>query len=204
MSTRCVVKLICILVCGFVVPVFAQPLGPEMQGKWISETGETTLLILKNKISFIAKPDDRQFEMTWINSPPKDGVAPEALVAEDGEYRVCYYEGSIYSKNELWTMLLTEMLDLVKQNKVGQLSNEELKEAIDSMNEAVATLNSIIGEKFRTFACKQLFYTPDNKSYEEIGSGDVVTSFFYNEGKLYEWIKNFTLGGVFISTYNKK
>ena len=183
---------------------FAQPLSPEMQGKWISESGETTLLISKNKIGFISKPDDQQFTFAWINSPPKDGLAPEALVSEDGEYSVCFYDRFIYAKNELWTALLTEMLELVKQNKGGQLSNEELKEVIGSMNDSISTLNSIIGEKFKTFACKQFSYTPDNKSYEEMGSGDVVTSFFYNEGKLYELVRNLTLGGFFISTYNRK
>jgi hypothetical protein len=80
-----------------------------------------------------------------------------------------------------------------------------LDDEIDSMSKSLKIINNLSDERLSAIACKQLVYSIDFKRYQEIGSGDVVSyTFFYDQDRVYEWIKNFTMGGVSIDTYSRK
>ena len=204
MKTRLYFNVIYAFVFSFTSSAFSQPVDSALHGAWISVGGESTLVFNSKEVKFIEPPDNEEFLLSWINSPPKDGTSPEAKVSVDGEYNVCFYVTSTSSKNELRTELFTEMLNLLNQKKEGHLTQEELNDVITSMSDSLDIINNLRDDKFRTIACRQYVYSLDSKSYDEQGSGDVVTYFFYDQDKVYEWIRNFTLGGVSIAAYSRK
>jgi hypothetical protein len=204
MKTRLYFNVICAFVFSFTSSAFSQPVDSALHGAWISVGGESTLVFNSKEVKFIDTSDNKEFILSWINSPPKDGTSPEAKVFVDGEYNVCFYVTSTSSKNELRTELFTEMLNLLNQKKEGHLTQEELNDVITSMSDSLDIINNLRDDKFRTIACRQYVYSLDSKSYDEQGSGDVVTYFFYDQDKVYEWVRNFTLGGVSIAAYSRK
>ena len=204
MKTRLYFNVIYAFVFSFTSSAFSQPVDSALHGAWISVGGESTLVFNSKEVKFIDPSDNKEFILSWINSPPKDGTSPEAKVSVDGEYNVCFYVTSTSSKNELRTELFTEMLNLLNQKKEGHLTQEELNDVITSMSDSLDIINNLRDDKFRTIACRQYVYSLDLKSYDEQGSGDVVTYFFYDQDKVYEWIRNFTLGGVSIAAYSRK
>jgi hypothetical protein len=204
MKTRLYFNVIYAFVFSFTSSAFSQPVDSALHGAWISVGGESTLVFNSKEVKFIDPSDNKEFILSWINSPPKDGTSPEAKVSVDGEYNVCFYVTSTSSKNELRTELFTEMLNLLNQKKEGHLTQEELNDVITSMSDSLDIINNLRDDKFRTIACRQYVYSLDSKSYDEQGSGDVVTYFFYDQDKVYEWIRNFTLGGVSIAAYSRK
>lgn len=196
--------LTCLLAFGFSVPVFSQPVDAALHGKWVSEDGETTLVISNNNVKFISRSDPREFSLFWINSPPKNGSAPESKVSEDGEYNACFYASASSSKKELSAELFEAMLDLIKQNKGGHISQEELSDGITGMGDSLKIINNLSDEKFKVFTCGYYLYSSNSKTYDEQGSGDVASYFFYNQGRVYEWTRNYTLGVVGVSTYSSQ
>jgi len=204
MKTRLYFNVISAFVFIFTSSAFSQPVDSALYGAWISVGGESTLVFNSKEVKFIDPSDNKEFILSWINSPPKDGTSPEAKVPVDGEYNVCFYVTSTSSKNELRTELFTEMLKLVNQKKEGHLTQAELNDVITSMSGSLDIINNLSDDKFRTIACRQYVYSLESKNYDELGSGDVVTYFFYDQDKVYEWVKNFTLGGVSITAYSRK
>ena len=192
MKTRLYFNVICAFVFSFSSSAFSQPVATALHGAWISAGSESTLVFNSKEVKFIEPPDNKEFILSWINSPPKDGTSPEAKVSVDGEYNVCFYLTSPNSKNGLRTELFTVMLDLVNQNKEGHLPQEELNDGIISMSDAL------------NIACRFYVYSLDSKSYDEQGSGDVATYFFYDQDTVYEWVRNFTFGVASIATYSRK
>jgi hypothetical protein len=194
-----------VMMTGSCGQAFAQPLNAALHGQWASDDGETTLLISNKLFKFILPPDNNELSFSWINSPPKDGSSPEAMVSKDGEYNVCFYLNSTISRGDLLTELTTEMLKLFKLKNFWGLSQKRLDDEIDSMSKSLKIINNLSDERLSAIACKQLVYSIDFKRYQEIGSGDVVSyTFFYDQDRVYEWIKNFTMGGVSIDTYSRK
>ena len=204
MKTRLYFNVICAFVFSFTSSAFAQQLNSVMHGAWISVGGESTLVFNSKEVKFIEPPDNKEFLLSWINSPPMDGASPEAKVSVDGEYNVCFYLTSPSSKNGLRTELFTLMLDLVNQNKEGHIPQEELNDGITSMSDSLNIINNLSDDKFRIIACRFYVYSLDSKSYDEQGSGDVATYFFYDQDKVYEWVRNFTSGVASIATYSRK
>jgi len=204
MKTRLYFNVICAFVFSFSSSAFSQPVATALHGAWISAGSESTLVFNSKEVKFIEPPDNKEFILSWINSPPKDGTSPEAKVSVDGEYNVCFYLTSPNSKNGLRTELFTVMLDLVNQNKEGHLPQEELNDGIISMSDALNIINNLSDDKFKIIACRFYVYSLDSKSYDEQGSGDVATYFFYDQDTVYEWVRNFTFGVASIATYSRK
>ncbi len=204
MKTRLCFNVICAFVISFTSSAFSQPLATALHGAWISVGGESTLVFNSKEVKFIDPSDNKEFIFSWINSPPKDGTSPEAKVFVDGEYNVCFYVTSPSSKNELRTELFTLMLDFVKQNKEGHISQEELNDGIIGMSDSLKIINNLSDDKFRIIACRYYVYSSDSKSYDEQGSGDIATYFFYDQDKVYEWVRNFTVGIASFATYSRK
>jgi hypothetical protein len=197
-------NVICAFVFSFTSSVLAQPVATALHGAWISVGGESTLVFNSKEVKFINPPDNKEFILSWINSPPKDGNSPEAKVSKDGIYEVCFYLSSTSSKNEIRTELFTEMLNFINQNKNGHLPQDELNDEIISMSEYLKVINKLSNDRFRVITCNQYVYSLESKSYDYLGSGDVATYFFYDQDKVYEWVRNFALGGASIATYSRK
>jgi len=204
MKTRLYFNVICAFVFSFTSSAFAQQLNSVMHGSWITVGGESTLVFNSKEVKFINPPDNKEFILSWINSPPKDGTSPEANVSKDGIYEVCDYLRSTSSKNQVWAELFTEMLNLINQNKEGHLPQDELNDEIISMSDYLKVINNLSNDRFRAITCRQYVYSLDSKNYDELGSGDVATYFFYDRDKVYEWVRNFALGGASIATYSRK
>ena len=88
-----------------------------------------------------------------------------------------------------------------------ETQNDHDKEICE--NEILETLFTYLYEdlsddKFRIIACRFYVYSLDSKSYDEQGSGDVATYFFYDQNTVYEWVRNFTFGVASIATYSRK
>ena len=204
MKTRLYFNVMCAFVFSFTSSAFAQQLNSVMHGAWNSMGGKSTLVFNSKEVKFITPPDNQEFIFSWINSPPKNGTSPEAKVSKDGIYEVCFYLSSTSSKNEIRVELFTEMLNLINQNKEGHLPQDELNDEIISMSDYLKVINKLSNGKFRAITCRQYVYSLDSKNYDELGSGDVATYFFYDQDKVYEWVRNFALGGVSIATYSRK
>ena len=146
-------SVICAFVFSFTSSAFAQQLNSVMHGAWISVGGESTLVFNSKEVKFINPPDNKEFILSWINSPPKDGNSPEAKVSKDGIYEVCFYLSSTSSKNEIRTELFTEMLNFINQNKNGHLPQDELNDEIISMSEYLKVINKLSNDRCPTSAC---------------------------------------------------
>ena len=204
MKTRLYFNVICAFVFSFSSSAFSQPVATALHGAWISVGGESTLVFNSKEVKFINPPDNKEFILSWINSPPKNGTSPEANVSKDGIYEVCFYLSSTSSKNEIRAELFKEMLNLINQNKEGHLPQDELNDEIISMSDYLKVINNLSNDRFRAITCRQYVYSLDSKNYDELGSGDVATYFFYDRDKVYEWVRNFALGGASIATYSRK
>jgi hypothetical protein len=192
------------LTCVFSISAFAQPLNMALHGQWFLNNESPTLSLSAKEFKFIYSVNTDEVSFSWINLPPQDGTPPEALVSEDGFYNVCFYEGSTVSRGALLTELSDEMLQFIKLKKDGELSQERFNEEIDSMSKSLKIINNLSDKKFSAIVCKQLAYSTESKKYEELGSGDVVYYFFYDQNVIHQWTKNFTMGGVSIETYSRK
>ena len=204
MKNKLYFNVICAFAFSFSVSAFSQPVATALHGAWVSDGSETTLVFNSKEVKFIEPPDNKEFILSWINSPPKDGTSPEAKVSVDGEYNVCFYLTFPSSKNGLRTEIFTVMLDLVNQNKEGHLPQEELNDGITSMSDSLNIINNLSDDKFRMIGCRFYVYSLDSKSYDEQGSGDVETYFFYDQDKVYRWLRNYTFGVASIATYSRK
>ena len=137
---------------------------------------------------------------TWINSPPKDGVAPETIVSEDGSYSVCFYRDSIITRKKLLISLAYEK-DQLRSTK--NRSRESLNDEI-FINKWLKLINSLSSERFKVIECTQYVYSTVSKNYELLGSGDGDVFFFYDNNKVYRWSENLALGGIDVETYSRK
>lgn len=204
MRTKLNLILMCVVSFGFNASSFSQPVDTTLHGKWVSDGGETALLISSHNVKFTSQQGNRELTLSWINSPPKNGSSPESKVSEDGEFNVCFYASTTSSKNELSAELFEAMLDLIKQNKEGQISQEELSDGITSMGDSLKIINNLSDDKFKVFTCGYYLYSSESKNYDELGSGDVASYFFYDQGHVYGWTRNYTLGVVGVSTYSSQ
>ena len=204
MKNRLYFNVTCAFVFSFISSAFSQQLNSVMHGAWILDGGESTLVFNSKEVKFINPSENKEFIFSWINSPPKDGTSPEAKVSKDDIYQACFYLSSTSSKNEIRAELFTEMLNFINQNKEGHLPQDKLNDEIISMSEYLKVINNLSNDRFRAINCMQYIYSLESKNYDLLGSGDVATYFFYDQDKVYEWVRNFALGGVSIATYSRK
>ena len=200
-------------VCDF---AFAQSLNPVWRGEWFSSSGESILRISNVTILSTSKgvkttTEEFQFidqyqsnksvaVFTWINSPPKDGVAPETIVSEDGSYKLCFYRDSIITRKKLLISLAYEK-DQERSTKIR--SRESLNYEI-SINKWLKLINSLSSERFKVIECTEYFYSTASKNYELLGSGDGDVFFFYDSNKVYRWSGNLAVGGIDVKTYSRR
>jgi hypothetical protein len=198
-------------VCDF---AFAQSLNPVWRGEWFLNGGESILRIsnvtilntfagvktTKEEFHFIDQSNKSVTVFTWTNSPPKDGVAPETIVSEDGSYNVCFYRDSIITRKKLLTSLAYEK-DQERSTKIR--SRESFNYEI-SINKWLKLINSLSSERFKVIECTEYVYSTASKNYELLGSGDGDVFFFYDNNKVYRWSNNLAVGGIDVETYSRK
>ena len=198
-------------VCDF---AFAQSLNPVWRGEWFLNGGESILRIsnvtilntfagvktTKEEFQFIDQSNKSVTVFTWTNSPPKDGVAPEAIVSEDGSYNVCFYRDSIITRKKLLTSLAYEK-DQERSTKIR--SRESFNYEI-SINKWLKLINSLSSERFKVIECTEYVYSTASKNYELLGSGDGDVFFFYDNNKVYRWSGNEAVGGIDVKTYSRR
>ena len=200
MKTRLYFNVICAFVFSFTSSAFSQPVATALHGAWISAGGESTLVFNSKEVKFIEPPDNKEFILSWINSPPKDGTSPEAKVSVDGEYNVCFYRDSIITRKKLLISLAYEK-DQERSTKIR--SRESLNYEI-SINKWLKLINSLSSERFKVIECTEYVYSKASKNYELLGSGDGDVFFFYDNNKVYRWSGNLAVGGIDVKTYSRR
>ena len=198
-------------VCDF---AFAESLNPVWRGEWFSSGGESNLRISNvtilntstgvkttaEEFQFIDQSNKSVAVFTWINSPPKDGVAPETIVSEDGSYNVCFYRDSFITRKKLLINLATEK-DQERSTKIR--SRESLNYEI-FINKWLKLINSLSSERFKVIECTEYVYSTVSKNYELLGSGDGNVFYFYDQNTVYRWSKNEAVGGLDVDTYSRR
>ena len=198
-------------VCDF---AFAESLNPVWRGEWFSSGGESNLRISNvtilntstgvktttEKFQFIDQSNKSVAVFTWINSPPKDGVAPETIVSEDGSYNVCFYRDSFITRKKLLINLASEK-DQERSTKIR--SHESLNYEI-FINKWLKLINSLSSERFKVIECTEYVYSTVSKNYELLGSGDGDVFYFYDQNTVYRWSKNLAVGGLDVETYSRR
>ena len=198
-------------VCDF---AFAESLNPVWRGEWFSSGGESNLRISNvtilntskgvktttEEFQFIDQSNKSVAVFTWINSPPKDGVAPETIVSEDGSYNVCFYRDSFITRKKLLINLATEK-DQERSTKIR--SRESLNYEI-FINKWLKLINSLSSERFKVIECTEYVYSTVSKNYELLGSGDGDVFYFYDQNTVYRWSKNEAVGGLDVETYSRR
>jgi hypothetical protein len=198
---RVFLQLALTIVYFFSHSAIAQSLGSVWQGKWLLNGGASTLLISDKELKFIEASNNDENNFYWINHPPKNGSTPEAFVSDDGSYKVCFYKEQTTSKGELLGELSNEMIDLIKKNNEGQLSLENLIDEISQMSKSLNVINHLSAESFRPITCEEYLYLKDSKTYEELSSGDFSVNLFYDKKNVYQWIRNFAVGGIRVDVF---
>ena len=198
-------------VCDF---AFAESLNPVWRGEWFSSGGESNLRISNvtilntstgvktttEEFQFIDQSNKSVAVFTWINSPPKDGVAPETIVSEDGSYNVCFYRDSFITRKKLLINLASEK-DQERSTKIR--SRESLNYEI-FINKWLKLINSLSSERFKVIECTEYVYSTVSKNYELLGSGDGNVFYFYDQNTVYRWSKNEAVGGLDVETYSRR
>ena len=198
-------------VCDF---AFAESLNPVWRGEWFSSGGESNLRISNvtilntstgvktttEEFQFIDQSNKSVAVFTWINSPPKDGVAPETIVSEDGSYNVCFYRDSFITRKKLLINLASEK-DQERSTKIR--SRESLNYEI-FINKWLKLINSLSSERFKVIECTEYVYSTVSKNYELLGSGDGDVFYFYDQNTVYRWSKNEAVGGLDVETYSRR
>jgi hypothetical protein len=198
-------------VCDF---AFAESLNPVWRGEWFSSGGKSNLRISNvtilntstgvktttEEFQFIDQSNKSVAVFTWINSPPKDGVAPETIVSEDGSYNVCFYRDSFITRKKLLINLASEK-DQERSTKIR--SRESLNYEI-FINKWLKLINSLSSERFKVIECTEYIYSTVSKNYELLGSGDGDVFYFYDQNTVYRWSKNEAVGGLEIETYSRR
>ena len=198
-------------VCDF---AFAQSLNPVWRGEWFLSGGESILRISNvtilntstgvktttEEFQFIDQSNKSVAVFKWINSPPKDGVAPETIVSEYGSYNVCFYRDSFITRKKLLINLASEK-DQERSTKIR--SRESLNYEI-SINKWLKLINSLSSERFKVIECTEYVYSTVSKNYELLGSGDGDVFYFYDQNTVYRWSKNLAVGGLDVETYSRR
>ena len=195
---------------------FAQPLNSTWRGEWYLN-GDKSILRISNitilntssgvntsaeEFQFIDQSNKSVVVFEWINAPPKDGTAPEATVADDGLYNVCFYRGSVISKKELLTKLSNEKVSLKDSNQ--SISAKKFNYQNNNIRKSLKFIDGLSGDRYRAIECTQYVYSKNSKNYELLGSGDVDEFFFYDQNKVYRWSDNLAIGGIDVETYSRR
>lgn len=195
---------------------FAQSLNAAWRGEWFLNGGKSIIRISNitilntstgvntstEEFQFIDQSNKSVVVFKWINAPPKDGIAPEATVSDDGSYNVCFYKGSVISKKELLTELSSENSNIKEGNQA--ISLKELNYQNNNIRKSLKLINGLSSDRYKAIECTEYVYSKNSKKYELLGSGDVDKLFIYDQKTVYEWSKNLAIGGIDLKTYSTK
>ena len=195
---------------------FAQSLNAAWRGEWFLNGGKSIIRISNitilntstgantstEEFQFIDQSNKSVVVFKWINAPPKDGIAPEATVSDDGSYNVCFYRGSIIIKKGLLTALSAENDNIKNGNPT--ISLEELNYQNNNIQKSLKLINGLSSDRYRAIECTEYVYSKSSEKYELLGSGDIDEFFIYDQKTVYQWSKNLAVGGIDVKTYSTK
>ena len=183
---------------------FAQPLDKAQHGKWILIGGKSTIVISDQNFKFNKSSFDKEGNYSWIKSAPENGQLPAANVSSEGIYKVCFYTGSTTSRLELLNGLSASLQHLAGLKKEEELYKDQIRYERSRIKIAQLKIKNLSDGEFKTFSCSQYLYSTEDKSYELIDSEDWEEFFFFDKSKIYRWLENLALGGIKLTTYQKK
>ena len=183
---------------------YGQSLNIAWYGNWVSDSGKSKIFIASNEFKFLYSHSLNETNFKWIETPPTKEISPELIVSADGTYKVCFYTGTITTRQKLFKSFSAEKIHQIERENRGLISLKDLNFEFKSINEDIKLLNNLSGDRFRLIACNEYLYTEDSKDYEEIGGEDVVKLFFYDHTKVYQCTTNHAVGGQYVISYSKK